>query len=356
MHLVLAGAGHAHLEVLRRLGQQRRRGAPGLPSRLTVVTPEPVAIYSGAVPGVVAGLLPARAAEIPLGPLFAEAGAEWVADRITGLDASNRRLLRGHGAPLPYDLLSLGIGGLPAAPAGTLPVRPWSGFFEALAALDPSTGRVAVIGAGPAGVQLALALARRPGARPLLLEAAPELLPGHPEGFRARVERALRHAGISWRTDYRVERLEHGRLRSRGASMGQVTLAIACTGLRPAADLRGSGLACDAEGFPRVDPGLRSLSHREVFGAGDGVASGQPRGGVWAVRAGPVLAENLLRALRGLPPRPWSPKPHGLMLLGTGRREAIGLWHGLSFEGPLAWYWKRWLDDRFIRRYGGDVT
>lgn len=350
MHLVLAGAGHAHLEVLRHFGRQ----SPGAePPRLTLVTPEATVIYSGAVPGVVAGLLPPGAAEIPLAPLLAKAGAEWIEDQVTGLDAERRLLLLRRNPPLAYDLLSLDTGALPATPPGCVPVRPWRGLFAALAALDPAAGRVAVIGAGIGGVELALALARRPGPHPLLLEAAPELLPGLPASFRARAERILRLAGISWRTDFPVECLDDGVLHSAEGRMGQVALAIACTGARPAIDLRGSGLACDAAGFPRVDATLRSPSHREVFGAGDGVGSGLPKAGVWAVRAGPVLAGNLSRALRGEAPEPWTPQRQALVLLGTGRGEALGLWRGISFEGAWAWRWKRWLDDRFLRRYAG---
>ncbi|MDJ0388231.1 FAD-dependent oxidoreductase [Roseomonas sp. E05] len=352
MHLVLAGAGHAHLEVLRHFGQQQARRNAEAP-RLTLVAPDAITVYSGAVPGVVAGLLRPGAAEIPLAPLLARAGAEWIEDQVTGLDAGRRLVLLGRNPPLPYDLLSLNTGARPVTPPGSVPVRPWRGFFAALAALDPAAGRVAVIGAGVAGVELALALARRPGPHPLLLEAAPELLPGLPASFRAHAERALRLAGVSWRTAFPVERLDEGMLHSLEAGMGQVALAIACAGALPGLDLRTSGLACDAAGFPRVDEALCSVSHREVFGAGDGVAAGLPKAGVWAVRAGPVLAGNLSRALRGEPPRPWTPQRQALMLLGTGRAEAIGLWRGISFEGAWAWRWKRWLDDRFVQRYAG---
>ncbi|MXP63305.1 hypothetical protein E0493_08065 [Roseomonas sp. M0104] len=350
MHLVLAGAGHAHLEVLRHFARSPPDAGP---ARLTLVTPEATAIYSGAVPGVVAGLLPPTAAEIPLAPLLSDAGAEWIEDRVTGLDAGRRLLRLGRNPPLPYDLLSLDTGALPVTPPGTVPVRPWRGLFAALAALDPAAGRVAVIGAGAAGTELALALARRPGPRPLLLEAMPDVLPGLPAPFRARAERALRLAGVSWRTDFPVERLDDGALHGPESRMGQVALAIACTGTRPALDLRDSGLACDAAGFPRMDAALRSQSHHDVFGAGDGVAAGLPKAGVWAVRAGPVLADNLSRALLGEPLRPWEPQRQALILLGTGRGEAIGLWRGISFEGAWAWRWKRWLDGRFVRRYAG---
>ena len=91
-----------------------------------------------------------------------------------------------------------------------------------------------------------------------------------------------------------------------------------------------------------------------MFAAGDIAAFGPrtlPKSGVYAVRAGPVLADNLRRALTGEPLRPFRPQRDALYLVSTGERHAIGTRNGLVVEGDWVWRWKDWLNRRFVRRF-----
>ncbi|HQU12280.1 MAG TPA: pyridine nucleotide-disulfide oxidoreductase, partial [Acidiphilium sp.] len=118
-HLLLVGAGHASIAVLRDLAQAPH---PGL--RVTVLTPSESLSYSGMLPGIVAGGTDPAAGRIDIARLAAAAGATLCLDRATGLDPDARRVLRAGGAPLGYDLLALDIGAPPASPAadGVIPV------------------------------------------------------------------------------------------------------------------------------------------------------------------------------------------------------------------------------------------
>lgn len=117
---------------------------------------------------------------------------------------------------------------------------------------------------------------------------------------------------------------------------------------------RAAGLAVDDAGFIAVDPALRSISHPEIFAAGD-VASltnrPLPKSGVYAVRAGPVLAGNLRAALQDQPLTPWTPQARALALLATGDRHAIGVWDGWVWQGRWVWRWKDRIDRRFVARF-----
>ena len=108
------------------------------------------------------------------------------------------------------------------------------------------------------------------------------------------------------------------------------------------------------QGYQLVDKHHRSVSHPNVFAAGDVCArldAIMSRSGVHAVHAGPVLAHNLLAMVEGGALRAYSPKPRSLYLLACGPRYAVASWGRWSAEGQWVWRWKDWIDCRFIQRF-----
>ncbi len=165
--LVLLGAGHAHVEVLRRFAM---RPEPGV--RLTLIGREPETPYTGMLPGLIRGDYTFEQAHIDLAPLAASAGARLILAEATAIDLAARTLAIHNRPDVPFDLLSIDIGGEPAMPpagARNLPVKPITGQFLArLAALEAELSpgaRIAVVGGGPGGTELAIALAHRYRAR-----------------------------------------------------------------------------------------------------------------------------------------------------------------------------------------------
>lgn len=129
---------------------------------------------------------------------------------------------------------------------------------------------------------------------------------------------------------------------------------IAATGARAPCWLQPSRLMLDEKGYIAVDRHHRSLSHPNVFAAGDVCARqdlAMARSGVHAVHAGPVLAANLLAALGGGPLVAYQPRRRSLYLLACGPRYAIASWGGFSMEGEWVWRWKDRIDRRFIDRF-----
>ena len=126
------------------------------------------------------------------------------------------------------------------------------------------------------------------------------------------------------------------------------------TGAAAARWIGTTGLATDALGFVAVNRCLQSLSHREVFAVGDCASNAEqawPKSGVFAIRQGPVLAANLLRALAGQPLKTFPFSPHALAILNCGGRYALASWRGAALEGRWVWRWKDSLDRRFMRRF-----
>src|SRR4029077_17326069 len=189
--VVLVGGGHAHIQVLRRWAM-----APVPGARLTLVVDRPIAVYSGMVPGFVAGQYARDAREIDVRPLALRAGARGVVAAATGVDVGGRRVLLDGRPPIAYDTVSFDVGStiagleIPGAREHALPTRPIGAFGRRVdevlaAARGRETFRVAVVGAGAGGVEVAFALAARLGGprggrvAVTLLEAGPPVLPGY---------------------------------------------------------------------------------------------------------------------------------------------------------------------------------
>lgn len=363
--LLLGGGGHAHVHVLADLARAPMAGA-----QVTLVTPFPRQMYSGMLPGWVAGHYELEQIVIPLPALCQAAGVSLVQGRIAALDAGRRQATLADGRVLDYDRLSLDTGpeldrdAIPGAREHGLGLRPVEHFVPLLqrllerAAASPLD--LAVVGAGAGGVEIALALAwrlRRDGlASRISLVAGPEgPLPGFVDGVRGPVLQALQRLRVTV-LPQSCTAIEAGRLHLDSGARVACDVPLLAIGASAPGWLQGSGLALDARGFVATGPTLQSVSHPEVFAAGD-VATRQdaphPKSGVHAVRAGPPLARNLRAALAGQPLQPYRPQRRTLYLLSTGDRRAVASWGGFATSGRWVWWWKDRIDRGFIARYGG---
>ncbi len=371
--VVLVGAGHAHVGVLRRFGMAPMPGV-----RFTLITRQVDTPYSGMLPGMIAGLYSPDDVHIDTGPLARFAGARLYHSEVIGLDLDGKRILCNNRPPVPYDVLSLNIGSTPSAldVAGVaeraIPVKPIDGFlarFEAARARLLSSGghaRIGVVGAGAGGVELILALHHRltgdmkaAGHDPArlsfaLLTSSSELLPSLPQRVRRRFTEIMAARGIAVHTSSRVLSIDgSGAVIANGATI-PLDEIFWTTRAAAAPWLAETGLSLDNAGFVRVGLSLQSISQPDVFAAGD-VASidghDVPRSGVYAVRSGPTLATNIRRLIAGGTLVRRRPQRDALYLISTGGTHAIGTRNGVSFEGDWVWTLKDWIDRRFMAKF-----
>lgn len=359
-HLLLLGGGHAHLEVLRQLAE-----APMASAKVTLVSPNVRQVYSGMLPGWVAGHYGLDDFVIPLAPLAQRAGVTLIDGMAVALDAKARRVTLANGDTLDCDVLSLDTGSvpdrdaIPGAREHALFVRPFEQFIRLwVSMLELAAQRslnVVVVGGGAAGVELSMAVAHRlgSGVRVALVTGGGAPLCDYPEAVQVRVRRALKKCRVTVFED-----------RCVGIRRGQLLLA---QGMRLACDapllalgghappwLADSGLALDENGFVLTGPTLQSHSHPEVFAAGDLAVrpdAPRPHSGVYAVRAGPPLALNLRRFMAGGELVQHQPQPRSLNLLSCGEPAAIASWAKLSVQGRWVWKWKNRIDRGFVGRY-----
>lgn len=363
--LLLIGGGHAHLGVLDAFARK-----PPHDAEITLVSRFDRTFYSGMLPGWLAGQYRLEECEIPLAEVAERARAAFIRDHVVAIDLVERVAYTEAGTPLPFDLVSIDIGPQidPGAIRGlgkhAVGIRPIETFVEQWQRIEArftdalQTGTLTIIGGGPAGAEIALAIGQRVRNSTLrlnvqLITGRPGLLPSLPKGARRRIARLMPTLGVRVIEDDVVS-IGDDRVQLQGVGDLRSDVAIATIGTAAARWPRECGLKCDERGFILVNSALQSVSHPFVFAAGDCasmVDRPRPKSGVYAVRAGPPLATNLRRAIAGQRLRGYVPQPIALYLLAAGTGNAVGAWGPFSFEGERIWRWKDRIDRRFVARF-----
>ena len=365
--LLLAGGGHAHVEVLRRLVLERPAGV-----EITLVSAGRHAPYSGMLPGLIAGHYTFDECHIDLPLLAARAHARWVDAHVAALVPAKRLLMLSDGAALAYDVLSINSGSIPVAQQvpgvadyaiAVKPVAEFLAGWERLFARwrEGRVQSIAVVGGGAAGVEVLLAMQHRMAVARVkavpqfhLITDSPAVMPRHGAGVRRVLERNLARKGVVVHALARVTAVTAEAVIANGQSIA-ADAVVWVTGASPPAWLATCGLARNEQGFLDINHHLQSTTQPQVFAAGDcATISGYvyPKSGVYAVRQGPVLAQNVLRALRGEPLESYTPQPRALALISTGEQHAIASWGAFSWHGNWVWRWKDRIDRAFMAKYG----
>ena len=360
--LVFLGGGHAQIAAIKSFAMNP---VPGL--RLTIVTANIRTPYSGMLPAYVEGVWDEDDLHIDLAHLAQFSGARLIVAPCTGIDADGHKLLFDDRPPLHFDILSINIGGQPdlAAIEGAadhvIPVKPIAefqkSFDDLLAAGLPN--RLAVIGGGAAGCELALALNKRwrnHGASPqmTLYSRSTKLMPQMAPRASHLMFGSLLDAGIKLQLGRAVEKIDAGMIWFGDNTSDAFDACFLVSAVRPPRWLSATGLALDDSGFIAVQPTLQSNSHTNIFAAGDiATISGsqRPRAGVFAVRAGPVLAKNLRKYLHGHTLKRWSAQKRYLAIIGTADNRAIASWGHFGFKADGFLALKYWIDRRFMAKY-----
>jgi selenide,water dikinase len=365
-NVVLVGAGNAHLVFVKRFGMKPMPGVA-----VTLVNEFPESPYSAMVPARIAGEYRHEEMTIDLVRLCAAMGVRFLAQRATRLDTVLRRVHFDGRPPLSYDALSLGLGSLPACPAGlasgdnVFSMRPLGVFMARLDALErslreqPRPYHFVVVGGGASGCELALAVSRRlsslPNVRMTLLQGNPRIFPSFPPRTAKLFHDALAARGVTVRENTRVSSAEGAQLVLESGERVPFDGVLLATNAAPPRIIGDSGLTLDSSGFLRVRETLQSISDPAVFGTGDCVAFDAypdlPRNGVHAVREGKVLFANVEAFLHERPLATFRPQRFTLSLLNSADGDAVLTYGPLVAKGRWARALKNRIDRAWIAKY-----
>jgi NADH dehydrogenase len=367
-HVVIVGAGFGGLNAAKALGKA--------PVRVTLLDRRNHHVFQPLLYQVAtAGLSPGEIAYPIRAIVRRQANTEvWLAEA-TAVDLDRRRVVLADGV-IEYEYLILAAGARHSyfahpeweslAPglkdvedALDIRRRILLAFERAEREPDPARRQsqltFAIVGGGPTGVELAGAIAdiaRRVlvkdfrvidprEARILLLEGGPRLLPAFPPRLSAKAETMLQQLGVEVRTNALVTALSADSLAVGSEALSAATILWAA-GVTASPLARSLGVPLDHAGRVPVQPDLSLPGHPEVFAIGDLAtlrdAHGQFLPGLApvAIQQGHAAADNLLRSLRGEPPRDFHYLDKG-NLATIGRARAVADIRGLQLSGWPAW-------------------
>jgi selenide, water dikinase len=364
--IVLVGGGHSHAIALKMFGMKPIEGV-----RLTLVSEAADSPYSGMLPGYVAGFYQRQDCHINLRSLAQFANAQFYQDRVVGIDFENQRVICASRPPVAFDYLSLDIGSVPQKldfdNPYSIPAKPISQFldrwqqFLADLAEHPDKLAIAIAGGGVGGVELAISIHQRlsnlfPKTKLdfHLFHRGTELLSAHNAQVRRLVTKELERRKIQVHLEEEVIGLEESSVKCRSGKTWECDRLFWVTPATAPNWLKESGLQVDSQGFVLVKNTLQSISHSQVFATGDIATNPQhprPKAGVFAVRQGKPLFENLGRIAAQLPLHEYIPQSKFLSLIGTANGEAIASWGIVGWRSTLMWQWKDWIDRRFMAKF-----
>lgn len=363
-HLLLIGAGHAHLSILKDLPNLQMQG-----HSVTVISAGAYHYYSGMGPGLLAGTYRPEDARVHVQRMVEESGGIFLRDTVTRLNPAENYVETAAGQQVHYEVASCNVGSeIPTLPEMTpgdavFSVKPIEHLLKARAKIlklleqrDHIT--LTVAGGGAAGVEIAANLralvAEAPGQAAIHLIAGERLLARFPKRVRQYALETLTGQQINVREGVRAERVSQGTIElSDGASFASDVCLLA-TGTRPPRLFVDSGLSTADDGGLPVNAYLQSPEFPNLFGGGDCISfQPQPldRVGVYAVRQNPVLLHNTLAALNQERLEAFTPQKNYMLILNMGDGTAIVHRHPCILRGKPFFWLKNFIDTAFMRKF-----
>ncbi|MEC8474460.1 MAG: selenide, water dikinase SelD [Planctomycetota bacterium] len=367
--LVLLGIGHTNAYVLRKWSMSH---CPD--TELVCLSNHSYATYSGMLPAVLAQQRSEHEMQIDLVKLCAAASARLITSPIKTIDPQAQVIRFDDRPSLSYDLLSIGVGSV-TAPIGTdstdpnfVAIKPMQTFLQRLRNQLANMGemdsekelKILVVGGGVASVEIALCLPaflKQHLVNPFkiqLVTSRDRIAPELPAKASGRLFRLINQRSINVVINARVKTSKNNALELESGEQIAGDLVITSTGAAPPDILEKVELPKDPCGFLRIDATLRSTGSKTIFAVGDcGSYLEQPfvKSGVYAVRQGPILWQNLLRSLAGKPLLSFSPQRKFLKLVNLGDGRALAQRGQFTAVGKWAMTWKHRIDDGFISMY-----
>jgi NADH dehydrogenase len=299
----------------------------------------------------------------PYEELLVNTGVRFTQAAVAGIDIDERRVQLQDGPEFAYDRLVLALGGetpldsVPGAAEYALPFRTIADAYrleERLRILEESDAdkiRVAIVGGGYCGVELACKLAERLGdrGRLRLIELSDLILRTSTDFNRDAAHKALDDRNVWIDLETGVESIEPDTislLYKGQVDTIPVDLVLWTVGTQVAPVVRSLPLKQSQRGQLTTTPTLQLVDHPEIFALGDladcrdAVGQQVPSTAQVAFQQADYAGWNIWASLTGRPLLPFRYQHLGeMMTLGTNNATFTGV--GVKLDGPLAYIARR---------------
>lgn len=290
--LILAGAGHGHIQILAKLKQLELADL-----KILVITNFDRQFYSGMLPGYINGSFSLEEVSFHVEEYCDNPNIELVIDVITKIDKDNRTVYTLHNK-YTYDFLSMNLGSasleLFGSPTDTINyVKPIYGF-KTLKDLGSEIKKLLIVGGGASGIELALAYnSKYPHLKIELVDQNEDILLHFNIRTRKIARKILKNRGIKLSLNTSIRKLKTDK-----AYFDKGTIAfdkvLVSTGVK-GVDINFAGFSVDKSNFVKVDSKL--FAAENVLAMGDMVHlkdfPNTPKAGVFAIRMTPILVNNV---------------------------------------------------------------
>ncbi|HTA40671.1 MAG TPA: NAD(P)/FAD-dependent oxidoreductase [Candidatus Acidoferrales bacterium] len=375
--IVILGGGFAGISVARRLEGLLRPGE----AELVLLSRENFSLFTPMLPEVTSGELEVRHVVTPIRTQLHR--TQFVLSEVLEIDVARRTILyehvlTGETETLTYDHLVLALGsststfGLPGVAERVFALKTledaeslrnrlvW--LLELADTIHDDAYRrrlltIAVVGGGFTGVETAgeirelfrSVLRFYPNigeheVKIVLVEAGPTLLAGLPPKMGVYSRAVLERRGIEVLLGDGVALADDGGLQLHSGRRIETATIIWSAGVAPSPTIAKLGLPLTKRGAVTVGQDMRVAGADGVWALGDCASIPDGDGGTYpmtaqhAIREGPLLAENLVAAMRGEPTKPFRYTSMGMMAALGGRRAVAQLPGGGVLTGFIAWF------------------
>jgi len=360
-HLILAGAGHAHLITILNINKLVKSGC-----RVTVISSGDYHYYSGMGPGLLSGIYKPTETRFHVKKMTEDRGGEFINGRVVRILPLKKRIFLFDKRALDYDVLSCNMGSeiIPVTGKGSeiIPVKPIENLFKAGLEIKKRTKygslNILVIGGGAAGVEVAgnlFRLVQKAGGKAgITIVSATEILSRYNPSMRRHALNSFAKRGISVFENSKASQITSNEIILDDGMRLPFDFAFNAAGIRPTQVFRDSGFEVSSDGALAVNEFLQCPQYPEIFGGGDCISfipKNLDRVGVYAVRQGPVLYANISAAIFGGAIREFIPQSRYLSILNMGDGSGILSWRSHVTVGRFAFFLKDYIDTSFMKRF-----